>query len=75
MPRTPPYHVVVDVTGRFALPSPGILTAWRQREGHWEAYVISAERYRTGAGEDVLVRQGWHRVEHVRPVQTPEIDG
>lgn len=68
MPRTPPYHVLVDVTGAWGLPQPGLLIEWRKGDQGWEAWVITANRYRTGMGDKVEVRQGWHAAHHVRPV-------
>lgn len=68
MPRQPPFHVWVDVTGRWAHPFPGVLIDWRHsgRRG-WEAYVVRAEAYSTGHGSEVQLTQSWIPAALVRP--------
>jgi hypothetical protein len=70
MPRTPPFHVWVDLTGKWALAAPGVLMAWRysDRRG-WEAWVVRAESYSTGTGVEVLLTQAWVPAGLVRPAQ------
>lgn len=67
--RPPPFHVLIDTTGVWSYPAPGILLAWRQLEqGGWEAYVIAASAHSTGNGSEVTVRQSWVPAHLVRPV-------
>jgi hypothetical protein len=69
MPRQPPFHVWVDLTGKWSLPAPGVLLAWRRTERRgWEAWVVRVESYSTGTGSEVLVSQSWVSTALVRPV-------
>jgi len=59
-PRQPPFHVWVDLTGKWSLPAPGVLLAWRRTDRRgWEAWVVRVESYSTGTGSEVLVSQSW----------------
>lgn len=49
------------------VPHPGILLEWRQRDGEWEALVISAQEFPQDAGWQV--RQRWVAADKVRPVE------
>ncbi|MBD3914644.1 hypothetical protein [Nocardioides hwasunensis] len=68
MPRTPPFHVWVDLTGAWSAASPGVLLAWRHtsRRG-WEAWVVRVDSYSTGTGVEVMVSQSWVPANLVRP--------
>lgn len=78
MPRTPPFLVWVDSSGRFGLnSSPGILLAWRRtpesglgirKESEWECLVISASEPAPTSPESLWVYQHWMNPAHVRPV-------
>lgn len=69
MPRKPPFHVWVDLTGMWRGAVPGVLTAWRWVDnGKWEAWVVRAEAYSTGRGAEVLVKGAWVPAELVKPV-------
>ena len=60
MPRQPPFHVWVDLTGAWSTTVPGVLLEWRHSDRRgWEAWVIRAEAYSTGDGPGVQVVQGW----------------
>lgn len=69
MPQTPPLLVWVDLTAQWGSSrSPGLLLAWRQdRKRAWQAWVIYASSYATGAGLEVNVTQGWVPAHLVRP--------
>lgn len=68
MPRTPPFHVWVDLTGRWSAAAPGVLLAWRHSDHRgWEAWVVRVESYSTGRGSEVLVTQAWVPSTLVRP--------
>ncbi len=65
VPTDSPQHVWVNITGRPDGDHPGLLLAWRQREGvGWEAWVITAEP----GPSDTIVRQMWTPASLVRPV-------
>ena len=68
MPRQPPFHVWVDLTGRWAGAVPGVLLAWRHTDRRgWEAWVVRVESYSTGVGAEVQVCQSWVPSALVRP--------
>lgn len=71
MPRQPPFPVWVDLTAQWgSARSPGLLLAWRRdRAGAWQAWVIYASSYSTGAGLEVNVVQGWTPAHLVRPIE------
>ncbi|VXC43036.1 hypothetical protein [Nocardioides sp. AX2bis] len=64
-----PIHVWTCVTGRWETDAaPGLLLAWRQREGvGWEGWVIAADPAQGGATE-ATVRQSWVPASAIRPV-------
>ena len=69
MARQPPFHVWVDLTGKWAGPAPGVLVAWRHSDRRgWEACVVRAEAYSTGLGLEVQLAQAWVPAALVRPV-------
>ncbi|MFC7724257.1 hypothetical protein ACFQW6_04010 [Nocardioides sp. GCM10028917] len=69
MPRQPPFHVWVDMTGIWSAPAPGVLLAWRHSDRRgWEAWVVRVESYSTGVGAEVLMSQSWVPAALVRPV-------
>lgn len=73
MPRTPPFHVWVDLTGMWKGAAPGVLVAWRHTDrGGWEASVVRAEAYSTGTGADVLLTYAWVPAASVRPVDVSD---
>lgn len=66
--RASPFHVWVELTGKWALPVPGVLLAWRRTDRRgWEAWVVRVESYSTGTGSEVLVSQSWVPTALVRP--------
>lgn len=68
VPRQPPFHVWVDLTGRWSVPAPGVLLAWRHSDRRgWEAWVVRVESYSTGTGSEVLMSQSWVSAALVRP--------
>ncbi|MCF6377901.1 hypothetical protein L2K70_09810 [Nocardioides KLBMP 9356] len=68
MARQPPFHVWVDLTGKWAGPAPGVLLAWRHSDRRgWEAWVVRAEAYSTGLGLEVQLAQAWVPAALVRP--------
>ncbi|UFN44502.1 hypothetical protein [Nocardioides okcheonensis] len=68
MPRTPPFHVWVDLTGTWRGAAPGVLLAWRHSDRRgWEAWVVRAESYSTGRGAEVQLVQAWVPAALVRP--------
>jgi hypothetical protein len=68
MPRHPPFHVWVDLTGKWSGPMPGVLLAWRHSDRRgWEALVVRVESYSTGTGSEVLMSQSWVPAALVRP--------
>jgi hypothetical protein len=68
VPRQPPFHVWVDLTGRWSVPSPGVLLAWRRSDRRgWEAWVVRVESYSTGTGSEVVLSQSWVSAALVRP--------
>ncbi|GAA1435811.1 hypothetical protein GCM10009641_32950 [Mycobacterium cookii] len=70
MPRQPPFHVWVDLTGRWYVPAPGVLLAWRHSDRRgWEAWVVRVESYSTGTGSEVLMSQSWVSAALVRPAE------
>ena len=69
VPRQPPFHVWVDMTGIWSAPAPGVLLAWRHSDRRgWEAWVVRVESYSTGVGAEVLMSQSWVPAALVRPV-------
>lgn len=67
MPRQPPFHVWVDLTGMWRGAVPGVLIAWRHTDpGGWEAWIIRAESYSTGLGSEVQIKQGWVAVDLIK---------
>lgn len=73
MPRQPPFHVWVDLTGTWSAPAPGVLLAWRRTDRRgWEAWVVRVESYSTGTGWEVLMSQSWVSVALVRPADRLE---
>lgn len=72
VPRQPPFHVWVDLTGRWSAPAPGVLLAWRRSDRRgWEAWVARVESYSTGSGVEVLMTQSWIAAALVRPADPP----
>ena len=68
MPRQPPFHVWVDLTGAWSVTTPGVLVAWRRNDRRgWEAWVVRAESYSSGHGTEVQLVQGWVSADLVRP--------
>jgi hypothetical protein len=72
MPTAPPFHVWVDVTGRWGSSAdPGILVAWRRgRRGGWEALVVTGSARALAHGGDVDLRWHWVDAGMVRPAVT-----
>jgi hypothetical protein len=77
MPRQPPFHVRVSVTGFDAAgdAGPGILLEWRYVPAsgvtggaHWEGLVIYARTYSTGSGPAYQVTQAWTEARFIRPL-------
>jgi hypothetical protein len=69
VPRQPPFHVWVDMTGIWSAPAPGVLLAWRHSDRRgWEAWVVRVESYSTGVGAEVLMSQSWVPAALVRPL-------
>lgn len=68
MPRQPPFHVWVDLTGAWSTSAPGVLLAWRNSDRRgWEAWVMRAESFSTGDGTSVQVVQAWVPAHLLKP--------
>lgn len=73
MPRQPQFHAWVDLTGRWSLPVPGVLMAWRHTDRRgWEAWVVHVESYSTGHGVETLLSQAWVSAALVKPADVKD---